>query len=72
MLQYNFETMETETLKHKAEFLIMRSYEICNGVNCYGYTPMKSNSPDYKRAKKKALLLCKNNKEITEYIKTNL
>jgi len=72
MLQYKFETMETETLKHKAEFLIMRSYEICNGVNCYGYTPMKSNSPDYQRAKKKALLLCKNNKEITEYIKDNL
>ena len=72
MLQYNFETMETETIKTKSEFLIMRSYEICNGVNCYGYTPMTSNSPDYKRAKKKALLLCKNNKEITEYIKTNL
>jgi hypothetical protein len=72
MLQYNFETMETETIKTKSEFLIMRSYEICNGVNCYGYTPMKSNSPDYKRAKKKALLLCKNNKEITEYIKENL
>ena len=64
--------METELIKTKSEYLIMRAYEICNGVNCYGYTPMKSNSPDYKRAKKKALLLCKNNKEITEYIKTNL
>jgi hypothetical protein len=72
MLHNKFEIMEIETLKTKSEYLIMRSYEIVNGVNCYGYTPMKSNSPDYKRAKKKALLLCKNNKEITEYIKTNL
>jgi hypothetical protein len=72
MLQYNFETMETETLKHKAEFLIMRSYEICNGVNCYGYTPIKSNSPDYQRAKKKALYLCRKFPKMIQYIKDNL
>jgi hypothetical protein len=72
MLQYNFETMETETIKTKSEYLIMRAYEIVNGVNCYGYIPMKSNSPDYKRAKKKALYLCQNHKEVFQYIKDNL
>jgi len=72
MLQYNFETMETDILKQNAEHLIMRSYEIVNGVNCYGYTPIKSNSPDYQRAKKKALYLCRKFPKMTQYIKDNL
>ena len=72
MLQYNFETMETDILKQNAEHLIMRSYEIVNGVNCYGYTPIKSNSPDYIRAKKKALYLCRKFPKMIHYIKTNL
>jgi len=72
MLHNKFEIMETETLKTKSEYLIMRSYEIVNGVNCYGYTPIKSNSPDYQRAKKKALYLCRKFPKMTQYIKDNL
>jgi hypothetical protein len=72
MLHNKFETMETNILKQNAEHLIMRSYEIVNGVNCYGYTPIKSNSPDYIRAKKKALYLCRKFPTMHSYIKENL
>lgn len=50
----------------------MRSYEIVNGVNCYGYTPMKSKSPDYQRAKRKALYLSRKFPTLNTYIKENL
>lgn len=50
----------------------MRSYEIVNGVNCYGYTPIKSNSPDYQKAKRKALNLSRKFPTLNQYIKDNL
>ena len=66
------ETQETNHLQKNAEYLIMRSYEIVNGVNCYGYTPIKSNSPDYQRAKRKALNLSRKFPKLNQYIKDNL
>ena len=72
MLHNKLKTMETDILKQNAEHLIMRSYEIVNGVNCYGYIPIKSNSPDYIRAKKKALYLCRKFPKMIQYIKQNL
>ena len=48
-----------EQLTQQANNLLMRCYETENGVNCYGYTPQKSNSPDYLRAKRKALKIAK-------------
>jgi len=59
-------------LQENAEYLIMRSYEIVNGVNCYGYSPIKSNSPDYQRAKRKALYLSRKFPKLNQYIKDNL
>lgn len=66
--------METQInhLQKNAEYLIMRSYEIVNGVNCYGYTPMKCKSPDYLRAKRKALKLSREFPTLNKYIKDNL
>lgn len=69
---FDMETQETNHLQKNAEYLIMRSYEIVNGVNCYGYTPMKSNSPDYQRAKRKALNLSRKFPKLNQYIKDNL
>ena len=50
----------------------MRCYETANGVNCYGYTPIKSKSPDYQRAKRKALKLSREFPKLNQYIKDNL
>jgi len=44
----------------RADLILMHSYESVNGVNCYGYTPKKSNSIDFKRALKKALKIASN------------
>ena len=59
-------------LQQKANYLIMRCYETANGVNCYGYTPIKSKSPDYLRAKRKALKLSREFPTLNKYIKDNL
>ena len=66
--------METQEnhLQRNAEHLIMRCYETANGVNCYGYTPIKSKSPDYQRAKRKALKLSREFPKLNQYIKDNL
>ena len=48
-----------EQLTEQANNFLMRCYETENGVNCYGHTPQKSNSPDYLRAKRKALKIAK-------------
>jgi hypothetical protein len=66
------ETQETNHLQKNAEYLIMRCYETANGVNCYGYTPIKSKSPDYLRAKRKALNLSRKFPTLNKYIKDNL
>ena len=66
--------METQEnhLQRNAKHLIMRCYETANGVNCYGYTPVKSKSPDYQRAKRKALKLSRGIPKLNQYIKDNL
>lgn len=69
---FDMETTETNHLQKNADYLIMRSYEIVNGVNCYGYTPIKSNSPDYQKAKIKALNLSRKFPTLNQYIKDNL
>lgn len=63
--------MNTE---ERAKYILMQSYEWINEINCYGYTPQKSNSPDYLSAKKRALKLTKNfaDQTIYLYIKENL
>jgi len=57
-----------------AKHLLMYCYERVNWTNCYGFTPMKSNSLPYLKAKRKALKLSKTAKdtEVYEYIKINL
>jgi len=59
-----------EKTSKNADYLIMRCYEMANGVNCYGHTPRPSKSPDYLRAKRKALKMCKeSSNELYNYIK---
>lgn len=38
-----------------ARMILMHSFESVNGVNCYGITPNKNSSIEYKKAIKKAL-----------------
>ena len=51
--------MTEDRIKEIAENILMHSYESVNWTNCYGYTPKKSNSLDFKRALKKALKISK-------------
>ena len=62
-----------QAIKERAEFYLMISYEKANGVNCHGYTPMKTDAPDYQKAKKRALRLtkCFFTLEVHDYIKEN-
>jgi hypothetical protein len=47
--------MTDQKIKLIAENILMHSYESVNWTNCYGYTPKKSNSIEFKKALKKAL-----------------
>jgi len=60
-------TRTTEQIETQAKQLLMRCYETANSVNCYGYTPQKSCSPDYLRAKRKALKIAKQYNDIPLY-----
>ncbi len=57
----------TDQITQQAKNLLMRCYETANGVNCYGYTPAKSSSPDYLRAKRKALKIAKQYNDLPLY-----
>lgn len=56
-----------------AKHLMIYSYEFVNWTNLYGYCPMKSNSSDYLKAKRKALKMSKNaqDTELYNYLKNN-
>jgi hypothetical protein len=56
-----------DQITQQAKQLLMRCYETANGVNCYGYTPQKSSSPDYLRAKRKALKIAKQYNDLPLY-----
>jgi hypothetical protein len=58
----------TDQITQQAKNLLMRCYETANGVNCYGYTPAKSSSPDYLRAKRKALKIAKQYQDTPLYL----
>jgi hypothetical protein len=62
------------TTEQRAKYILMQCYEWENEINCYGHTPQKNTSPDYLRAKKRALKQTKNfaDKTIYLYILTNL
>jgi hypothetical protein len=57
-----------EQLHTQAGQLLMRCYETANGVNCHGYVPQRSNSPDYLRAKRKALKIAKQYQDTPLYL----
>jgi len=57
----------TDQITTQANNLLMRCYETANGVNCHGYTPQKSSSPDYLRAKRKALKIAKQYQDLPLY-----
>ena len=65
--------MTPQELKKQADHLIMRCYEIENGVNLHGYTPRPNTAPDYLRAKRKALKLAKqhHNTPLYNLLKSN-
>jgi len=64
--------MYTDKTIKNANYLLMKCYEMANGVNCHGYTPNPSKSPDYLRAKRKALAMVKTSSpEIYNYIKNH-
>ena len=65
--------IKEKLIKERAEFYLMIAYEKANGVNCHGYTPMKSDSIDYQKAKKRALRLtkCFFTLDVYNYIKEN-
>lgn len=48
--------MTEQRIKEISERILLDSYERVNWVNCYGYTPKKSNSIEFKKAIKKALI----------------
>lgn len=56
-----------------ANHLMIYCYELMNWCNLYGYVPMKSNSLEYLRAKRKALKMSKNagDVEMYNYLKEN-
>lgn len=64
----------TDQLQQQGGQLLMQCYEQENGVNCYGHTPRRSSSPDYLRAKRKALSIAKKYKDTPLYLhlKSNL
>lgn len=64
----------TEQLQKQGEQLLMQCYEIENSTNCYGHIPRRSASPDYLRAKRKALQIAKKYKDTPLYLhlKSNL
>jgi hypothetical protein len=64
----------TEQLNQQGGQLLMQCYEIENSTNCYGHTPRRSSSPDYLRAKRKALQIAKKYKDTPLYLhlKSNL
>jgi hypothetical protein len=57
----------TEQITTQANNLLMKCYESENRINCYGYTPQKSSSPDYLRAKRKALKIAKQYNDLPLY-----
>ena len=64
----------TEQLQQQGGQLLMQCYEMENSTNCYGHTPRRSASPDYLRAKRKALQIAKKYKDTPLYLhlKSNL
>lgn len=60
-------TRTPEQITQQAKNLLMRCYENENGVNCHGYPPKKSSSPDYLRAKRKALKIAKQYQDFPIY-----
>jgi hypothetical protein len=70
----NLENFKPYKTDERAKYILMHSYEFINAVNCYGFTPQKNTSPDYLRAKKRALKITKNfaDQTIYLYIKENL
>lgn len=56
-----------EQITTQANNLLMRCYESENRINCYGYTPQKSSSPYYLRAKRKALKIAKQYQDLPLY-----
>lgn len=57
-----------EQIHNQAGQLLMRCYETANGVNCHGYVPQRSSSPDYLRAKRKALKIAKQYQDTPLYL----
>ena len=64
----------TEQLQQQGGQLLMQCFEQENGTNCYGHIPKRSASPDYLRAKRKALQIAKKYKDTPLYLhlKSNL
>jgi hypothetical protein len=64
----------TDQLQQQGGQLLMQCYEQENGTNCYGHIPKRSASPDYLRAKRKALQIAKKYKDTPLYLhlKSNL
>ena len=60
-------TRTPEQITQQAKNLLMRCYENENGVNCHGYPQRKSSSPDYLRAKRKALKIAKQYQDLPLY-----
>jgi hypothetical protein len=58
----------TEQLHQQGGNLLMQCYEQENGTNCYGHIPRRSASPDYLRAKRKALSIAKKYKDTPLYL----
>ena len=58
----------TDQLQQQGGQLLMQCYEQENGTNCYGHIPRRSASPDYLRAKKKALKIAKQYNDTPLYL----
>jgi hypothetical protein len=60
-------------IQSNAKYLMIYCYELVNWTNLYGHCPMKSNSLDYLKAKRKALKMSKNaeDTEMYNYLKNN-
>ena len=61
------------TMQEKAMYMFIQVFEYQNGVNLYGIMPLKSDSKQYKKAKKTCMLYFQNRGLTTlyEYTKNN-
>jgi len=61
------------TIQEKCKYFFIQVFEYQNGVNLYGNMPLKSESKQYKKAKKTCMLYFQNrgNTDLYDYVKNN-